>query len=229
MKCQNMGVTIMAMARWRICNEQSGWYPRAAYTVPATRSRFYADVGAGGSRSTATASGGRHFMGLAHTTRGRNTDNLVLNGMKFTPTRRHSECTRRNHTADQAERRRQPLRDMDSVCAARHGRSAVGNDAPRTWRPPSAVRCGGTCLVSIKSTSSSQPAGGGSGSKCDCRYGCTWTLTAIRDYHDHFGSRALAGTVNYSVAATAARLLAVAHDDCRTTFTLTRRNRWRRR
>jgi Zn-dependent metalloprotease len=182
---------------------------RAAYTVPANSVHdSYADVGAGGFEVhrdgevwAATLWDLRAQLGAA------TTDNIVLNGMKFTPTRPSFLNAR-----DGILQADQSLNGGANRCAiwtvfARHGMgvSAVGNDGTThvaaTDLPSD---CGGTCSFSINPTSSSQPAGGGTGSvTVTAGTGCAWTAvsnaTFITITSGSSGSGN--GTVNYSVAA----------------------------
>jgi hypothetical protein len=182
---------------------------RAAYTVPANAvHNSYADVGAGGFEVhrdgevwAATLWDLRTQLGAA------TTDNIVLNGMKFTPTRPSFLNAR-----DGILQADQNLNGGANRCAiwtvfARHGMgvSAVGNDGTThvaaTDLPSD---CGGTCSFTINPTSSSQPAGGGTGSvTVTAGTGCAWTAvsnaTFITITSGSSGSGN--GTVNYSVAA----------------------------
>lgn len=182
---------------------------RAAYSVPANSVHdSYADIGAGGFQVhrdgevwAATLWDLRTQLGAA------TTDNLVLNGMKFTPNRPSFLNAR-----DGILQADQSLYAGANRCAiwtvfARHGMgvSAVGNDGTThvaaTDLPSD---CGGACTYSINPTSSSQPAGGGTGSvSVTAGAGCNWTAvsnaTFITITSGSSGSGN--GTVNYSVAA----------------------------
>ena len=106
----------------------------------------------------------------------------MTNGMKFTPTRPSFLNAR-----DGILQADQSLNGGANRCAiwtvfARHGMgfSAVGNDGTThiaaTDLPSD---CGGTCSYSINPTSSSQPAGGGSGSvSVTAGTGCAWTAVS---------------------------------------------------
>ena len=182
---------------------------RAAYSVPANAVHdSYADVGAGGFQVhrdgevwAATLWDLRTQLGAA------TTDRLVLNGMKFTPTRPSFLNAR-----DGILQADQNLNGGANRCAiwtvfARHGMgvSAVGNDGTThvaaTDLPSD---CGGACTFSINPTSASFAAGGGSASvSVTAGAGCAWTAvsnaTFITITSGSSGSGN--GTVNYSVAS----------------------------
>ena len=182
---------------------------RAAYTVPANPVHdSYADVGAGGFEVhrdgevwAATLWDLRTQLGAAIT------DRIVLNGMKFTPTRPSFLNAR-----DGILQADQNLNGGANRCAiwtvfARHGMgvSAVGNDGTtHTAATDVPADCGGTCSFSINPTSASFAAAGGSGSvTVTTSAGCNWTAVS----NDSFitvtsgASGSGNGTVNYSVAA----------------------------
>jgi Zn-dependent metalloprotease len=182
---------------------------RAAYTIPANPVHdSYADVCASGCAVhndgevwAATLWDLRATLGAAIT------DNIVLNGMKFTPTRPSFLNAR-----DGILQADQNLNGGANRCAiwtvfARHGMgvSAVGNDGTtHTAASDLPTDCGGTCSYSISPTSSSQPAAGGTGSvSVTAPAGCSWTAasnaTFITITSGSSGSGN--GTVNYSVAA----------------------------
>jgi hypothetical protein len=182
---------------------------RAAYTVPAAAVHdSYADVGAGGFEVhndgevwAATLWDLRTQLGATIS------DRIVLNGMKFTPSRPSFLNAR-----DGILQADQNLNAGANRCAiwtvfARHGMgvSAVGNDGTtHTAATDLPSDCGGTCTFSISPTSSSQPAGGGTGSvSVTTGAGCAWTAvsnaTFITITSGSSGSGN--GTVNYSVAA----------------------------
>ena len=184
---------------------------RAAYSVPAnTVHDSYADVGAGGFQVhrdgevwAATLWDLRTQLGAA------TTDLLVLNGMKFTPTRPSFLNAR-----DGILQADQNLNGGANRCAiwtvfARHGMgvSAVGNDGTTHIAAtdlPS--ECGGTCSYSINPTSASQPAGGGTGSvTVTAGAGCAWTAVSNSSFITitSGASGSGNGTVNYSVSANA--------------------------
>ena len=182
---------------------------RAAYSVPANPVHdSYADVGAGGFQVhrdgevwAATLWDLRTQLGAA------TSDRLVLNGMKFTPTRPSFLNAR-----DGILQADQNLNGGANRCAiwtvfARHGMgvSAVGNDGTThvaaTDLPSD---CGGTCTFSINPTSANFAAGGGSASvSVTAGAGCAWTAvsnaTFITITSGSSGSGN--GTVNYSVAS----------------------------
>jgi Zn-dependent metalloprotease len=182
---------------------------RAAYTVPAaTVHDSYADVCAGGCEVhndgevwAAALWDLRTQLGAAIT------DNIVLNGMKFTPTRPSFLNAR-----DGILQADQNLNGGVNRCAiwtvfARHGMgvSAVGNDGTtHTAATDKPADCGGTCTFSISPTSSSQPSGGGTGSvSVTTSAGCAWTATSNATFITitSGSSGTGSGTVNYSVAA----------------------------
>lgn len=185
---------------------------RAAYTVPsATVHDSYADVCAGGCEVhndgevwAATLWDLRTQLGATIT------DSIVLNGMKFTPTRPSFLNAR-----DGILQADQNLNGGANRCAiwtvfARHGMgvSAVGNDGTtHTAATNVPTDCGGTCTYSINPTSSSQPATGGTGTvSVTAGTGCSWTAvsnsTFITITSGSSGSGS--GTVGYSVAANTA-------------------------
>ncbi|MGH9873661.1 MAG: M36 family metallopeptidase [Pyrinomonadaceae bacterium] len=182
---------------------------RAAYTVPAAAvHNSYADVCAGGCEVhndgevwAATLWDLRATLGKA------TTDLLVLNGMKFTPTRPSFLNAR-----DGILQADQNLNAGANRCAiwtvfARHGMgvSAVGNDGTtHTAATNVPTDCGGTCSFSISPTSASQPAGGGTGSvTVTAGAGCAWTAVSNATFITitSGASGSGNGTVNYSVAA----------------------------
>lgn len=184
---------------------------RAAYTVPANPVHdSYADVGAGGFQVhrdgevwAATLWDLRTQLGAL------TTDRLVLNGMKFTPTRPSFLNAR-----DGILQADQNLNGGANRCAiwtvfARHGMgvSAVGNDGTTHVAATNIpTDCGGTCSFSINPTSASYPAAGGTGSvSVTTAAGCNWTAAS----NDSFititsgSSGSGNGTVSYSVASNA--------------------------
>jgi hypothetical protein len=180
---------------------------RAAYTVPAaTVHDSYADftgssVHNDGEIWAATLWDLRTQLGAA------TTDLLVLNGMKFTPTR-PSYLNARDGIL-QAD---QNLNASANRCAiwtvfARHGMgvSAVGNDGT-THTAASNVPgdCGGTCTFSISPTSASSPATGGTGTvTVTATAGCNWTAVSNSSFITitSGASGTGNGSVGYSVAA----------------------------
>ncbi|HKR59518.1 MAG TPA: M36 family metallopeptidase [Pyrinomonadaceae bacterium] len=182
---------------------------RAAYTVPANPVHdSYADVGAGGFQVHRDGEVWAATLWDLRTQLGATiSDNIVLNGMKFTPTRPSFLAAR-----DGILQADQSLNGGANRCAiwtvfARHGMgvSAVGNDGTThvaaTDLPSD---CGGTCSYSINPTSSSQPAGGGTGSvTVTAGTGCAWTAVSNAGFITitSGSSGSGNGTVNYSVAA----------------------------
>jgi Zn-dependent metalloprotease len=182
---------------------------RAAYSVPAaTVHDSYADVGAGGFQVhrdgevwAATLWDLRTQLGAAIT------DRIVLNGMKFTPTRPSFLNAR-----DGILQADQNLNGGANRCAiwtvfARHGMgvSAVGNDGTThvaaTDLPSD---CGGTCSFSINPTSASFAAAGGTASvTVTTGAGCNWTAASNSSFIaiTSGASGSGSGTVSYSVAA----------------------------
>jgi Zn-dependent metalloprotease len=182
---------------------------RAMYTVPAaTVHDSYADVGAGGFEVHNDGEVWAVTLWDLRTQLGKaTTDLLVLNGMKFTPTRPSFLNAR-----DGILQADQNLNGGANRCAiwtvfARHGMgvSAVGNDGTtHTAATNVPTDCGGTCTFSINPTSASYAAAGGSGSvTVTAGAGCNWTAvsnaTFITITSGSSGSGN--GTVNYSVAA----------------------------
>jgi Zn-dependent metalloprotease len=185
---------------------------RAAYTVPAAAVHdSYADVCAGGCEVhndgevwAATLWDLRTQLGATIT------DRIVLEGMKFTPTRPSFLNAR-----DGIIQADQNLNAGVNRCAiwtvfARHGMgvSAVGNDGTtHTAATNVPTDCGGTCTFSISPTSASQPAGGGTGSvSVTAGAGCSWTAVSNAAFITltSGSSGSGNGTVNYSVAANTA-------------------------
>lgn len=182
---------------------------RAVYTVPAaTVHDSYADVGSGGFEVHNDGEVWAVTLWDLRTTLGKAiTDRIVLNGMKFTPTRPSFLNAR-----DGILQADQNLNGGANRCAiwtvfARHGMgvSAVGNDGTtHTAATNVPSDCGGTCTFSISPTSASYAAGGGSGSvTVTAGAGCNWTAvsnaTFITITSGSSGSGN--GTVNYSVAS----------------------------
>jgi Zn-dependent metalloprotease len=184
---------------------------RAAYTVPANPVHdSYADVGAGGFQVhrdgevwAATLWDLRTQLGAAIT------DHLVLNGMKFTPTRPSFLNAR-----DGILQADQNLNGGANRCAiwtvfARHGMgvSAVGNDGT-THVAASDVPsdCGGDpcATAAISPTSASHPASGGTGSvSVTAGTGCSWSAVSNAAFISITGGASGTGngTVSYSVAS----------------------------
>jgi Zn-dependent metalloprotease len=138
------------------------------------------------------------------------TDRLVLNGMKFTPTRPSFLNAR-----DGIIQADQNLNGGANRCAiwavfARHGMgfSAVGNDGTtHTAATNVPTDCGGICSFSISPTSASASAAGGTGTvTVTATAGCTWSAISNAAFITITGG-ALgngSGAVTYSVAANTA-------------------------
>lgn len=182
---------------------------RAAYAVPAaTVHDSYADVCVGGCQVHRDGEVWAATLWDLRTQLGATiTDSIVLNGMKFTPTRPSFLNAR-----DGILQADQNLNGGANRCAiwtvfARHGMgvSAVGNDGTtHTAASDLPSDCGGTCSYSINPTSASYAAGGGTGSvTVTASAGCNWTAvsnsTFITITSGSSGSGN--GTVNYSVAS----------------------------
>jgi Zn-dependent metalloprotease len=182
---------------------------RAAYTVPAaTIHDSYADVGNAGFEVHNDGEVWASALWDLRTQLGKTiTDRIVLNGMKFTPTRPSFLNAR-----DGILQADQNLNGGANRCAiwtvfARHGMgvSAVGNDGTtHTAATNVPADCGGACTFSINPTSASFAAAGGSGSvTVTAGAGCAWTAvsnsTFITITSGSSGSGN--GTVGYSVAA----------------------------
>ena len=180
---------------------------RAAYSVPAAAVHdSYADLGSvsvhnDGEVWAATLWDLRTQLGAA------TTDRLVLNGMKFTPTRPSFLNAR-----DGILQADQNLNGGANRCAiwtvfARHGMgvSAVGNDGTtHTAATNLPADCGGTCSFSISPTSASFAAAGGTGSvSVTTSTGCNWTAVSNNSFITitSGASGSGSGTVSYSVAA----------------------------
>jgi len=182
---------------------------RAAYTVPANAVHdSYSDLGFGvhadGEVWAATLWDLRTQLGATIT------DRIVLNGMKFTPTR-PSYLNARDGIL-QAD---QNLNGGANRCViwtvfARHGMgvSAVGNDGTtHTAATDVPGDCGGSCSFSINPTSASFAAAGGSASvTVTTQAGCNWTAASNNSFITitSGASGSGSGTVNYSVAANTA-------------------------
>ncbi|HEY0172525.1 MAG TPA: M36 family metallopeptidase [Pyrinomonadaceae bacterium] len=184
---------------------------RAAYTVPANAvHNSYADVcvpscavHGDGEVWAATLWDLRTQLGATVT------DRIVLNGMKFTPTRPSFLNAR-----DGILQADQNLNGGANRCAiwtvfARHGMgvSAVGNDGTtHTAASDLPSDCGGTCTYSISPTSASAPAAGGSGTvTVTAGAGCGWTASSNAAFIGitSGASGTGSGTVTYSVGANA--------------------------
>src|SRR5215216_4589915 len=184
---------------------------RAAYTVPAAAVHdSYSELGAGvhgdGEVWAATLWDLRTQLGAAIT------DRIVLNGMKFTPTRPSFLNAR-----DGIIQADQNLNGGANRCTiwtvfARHGMgvSAVGNDGTtHTAATNVPADCGGTCSFSINPTSASFAAAGGSASvTVTTAAGCSWTAASNNSFISITAGASGSGngTVNYSVAANTSSL-----------------------
>jgi Zn-dependent metalloprotease len=182
---------------------------RAPYTVPAnTVHDSYADVCSGGCQVHRDGEVWAATLWDLRTQLGATiTDRLVLNGMKFTPTRPSFLNAR-----DGILQADQNLNGGANNCAiwtvfARHGMgvSAVGNDGTtHTAATDLPASCGGTCTYSINPTSASAAAAGGSGSvTVTAGAGCAWTAASNSSFITVTGGASGSGngTVTYSVAA----------------------------
>src|SRR5215216_6372755 len=184
---------------------------RAAYTVPAAAVHdSYSELGAGvhgdGEVWAATLWDLRTQLGAAIT------DRIVLNGMKFTPTRPSFLNAR-----DGIIQADQNLNGGANRCTiwtvfARHGMgvSAVGNDGTTHVAATNVpADCGGTCSFSINPTSASFAAAGGSASvTVTTAAGCSWTAASNNSFITitSGASGSGNGTVNYSVASNTSSL-----------------------
>jgi Zn-dependent metalloprotease len=181
---------------------------RAAYTVPsATVHDSYADVCAGGCEVHNDGEVWAAALWDLRTQLGATiTDRIVLNGMKFTPSRPSFLNAR-----DGILQADQNLNGGANRCAiwavfARHGMgvSAVGNDGTtHTAATNVPTDCGGTCTFSISPTSASIAAAGGTGSvSVTAGAGCTWSAVSNAAFITITAgaSGTGSGTVSYSVA-----------------------------
>ena len=182
---------------------------RAAYTVPAaTVHDSYADVGNAGFEVhndgeiwAATLWDLRTQLGAA------TTNNLVLNGMKFTPTRPSFLNARDGILQADVNLFGGANRCAIWTVFARHGMgvSAVGNDGTtHTAATNLPTDCGGACTYSISPTSASYAAAGGTGSVAvTAGVGCAWTAVSNSAFITitSGSSGSGNGTVAYSVAA----------------------------
>jgi Zn-dependent metalloprotease len=157
---------------------------RTPYTVPANSVHdSYADIGTGGFQVHRDGEVWAATLWDLRTQLGATiTDRIVLDGMKFTPTRPSFLNAR-----DGILQSDQNLNGGANRCAiwtvfARHGMgvSAVGNDGTtHTAATDLPTDCGGTCTYSISPTSASQPAAGGTGSvSVTAGAGCNWTAVS---------------------------------------------------
>jgi hypothetical protein len=184
---------------------------RAAYTVPAnTVHDSYADVGAGGFQVHRDGEVWAATLWDLRTQLGATiSDNIVLNGMKFTPSRPSFLNAR-----DGIIQADQNLNGGANRCAiwtvfARHGMgvSAVGNDGTtHTAASNIPTDCGGTCSFSISPASASFAAAGGTGSvTVTAGPGCGWTAASNSSFITVTtgASGSGSGTVTYAVASNA--------------------------
>jgi Zn-dependent metalloprotease len=182
---------------------------RAAYSVPANAVHdSYADVGAGGFQVHRDGEVWAATLWDLRTQLGATiTDRIVLNGMKFTPTRPSFLNAR-----DGILQADQNLNGGANRCAiwtvfARHGMgvSAVGNDGTtHVAATDLPAECGGTCSFSINPTSASFAAAGGTASvSVTTQAGCNWTAASNSSFITitSGASGSGSGTVSYSVAA----------------------------
>ena len=181
---------------------------RAAYTVPAAAVHdSYADVCAGGCEVhndgevwAATLWDLRTQLGATVS------DNIVLNGMKFTPTRPSFLNARDGILQADTNLYSNAHRCAIWTVFARHGMgvSAVGNDGTtHTAATNVPSDCGGTCTFSINPTSASYAAAGGSGTvSVTAGTGCSWTAVSNSSFITVTGGASGSGngTVSYSVA-----------------------------
>ncbi|HEX8503294.1 MAG TPA: M36 family metallopeptidase [Pyrinomonadaceae bacterium] len=182
---------------------------RAAYTVPSAAVHdSYADVCAGGCEVHNDGEVWAAALWDLRTQLGKAvTDNIVLNGMKFTPTRPSFLNAR-----DGILQADQNLNGGANRCAiwtvfARHGMgvSAAGNDGTtHTAASDLPGDCGGTCTFSISPTGASSPAAGGSGTvSVTASAGCGWTAVSNSGFIavTAGASGTGSGTVTYNVGA----------------------------
>jgi Zn-dependent metalloprotease len=179
---------------------------RAAYTVPAAAVHdSYSDLGGGvhadGEVWAATLWDLRTQLGATVT------DLLVINGMKFTPTRPSFLNARDGILQADQNVNGGANRCVIWTVFARHGMgvSAVGNDGTTHVAATDVpADCGGTCSFSINPTSASFAAAGGSQSvTVTTQAGCNWTAASNNSFITvtSGASGSGSGTVNYSVAA----------------------------
>jgi Zn-dependent metalloprotease len=185
---------------------------RAAYTKPsATVHDSYADVCAGGCEVhndgevwAAALWDLRLSIGKAIS------DSIVLNGMKYTPSRPSMLNARDGIIQADANLNGGANRCAIWAVFARHGMgvSAVGNDGTtHTAATNVPSDCGGTCTYSISPTSASVAAAGGTGSvSVTATSGCSWTAVSNSSFITITGGASGTGngTVTYSVASNTA-------------------------
>jgi Zn-dependent metalloprotease len=182
---------------------------RAAYTVPSAAIHdSYADVGNQGFEVHNDGEIWAAALWDLRTQLGATiSDRIVLNGMKFTPSRPSFLNAR-----DGIIQADQNLNGGANRCAiwtvfARHGMgvSAVGNDGTtHTAATNVPADCGGTCTFSISPGSASYAAAGGTGTvTVTAGAGCTWTAVSNSAFITvtSGASGSGNGSVGYSVAA----------------------------
>ncbi|MGA9996570.1 MAG: M36 family metallopeptidase, partial [Pyrinomonadaceae bacterium] len=182
---------------------------RAAYTVPAaTVHDSYADVGNQGFEVHNDGEVWAATLWDLRTQLGKTvSDNIVLNGMKFTPTRPSFLNARDGILQADTNLYSNAHRCAIWTVFARHGMgvSAVGNDGTtHTAATNVPSDCGGTCTFSINPTSASYAAAGGSGTvSVTAGTGCTWTAVSNATFITITGGASGSGngTVSYSVAS----------------------------
>ncbi|HLL14441.1 MAG TPA: M36 family metallopeptidase [Pyrinomonadaceae bacterium] len=181
---------------------------RAAYTVPAnTIHDSYADVCAGGCQVHRDGEVWAATLWDLRTQLGASvTDRLVLNGMKFTPTRPSFLNARDGILQADQNQNGGANRCAIWTVFARHGMgvSAVGNDGTtHTAATDMPSDCGGTCSYSISPTSASVAASGATGNvSVTAGAGCAWTAVSNAAFITITAgaSGSGSGTVSYSVA-----------------------------
>ncbi|MGB9178496.1 MAG: M36 family metallopeptidase [Pyrinomonadaceae bacterium] len=181
---------------------------RAAYTVPAaTIHDSYADVGNQGFEVHNDGEVWAATLWDLRTQLGKTvSDNIVLNGMKFTPTRPSFLNARDGILQADTNLYSNAHRCAIWTVFARHGMgvSAVGNDGTtHTAATNVPTDCGGTCTFSINPTSASYAAAGGSGTvSVTAGTGCSWTAVSNSTFITITGGASGSGngTVSYSVA-----------------------------
>lgn len=182
---------------------------RAAYTVPAnTIHDSYADVGNQGFEVHNDGEVWASALWDLRTQLGSTiSDSIVLNGMKFTPTRPSFLNARDGIIQADANLNGGANRCAIWTVFARHGMgvSAVGNDGTtHTAATNVPSDCGGTCTFSISPTSASQPATAGSGSvSVTATAGCSWSAVSNSSFLTITGGASGTGngTVSYSFTA----------------------------
>jgi Zn-dependent metalloprotease len=182
---------------------------RAAYAVPAaTIHDSYADVGNQGFEVHNDGEIWASALWDLRTQLGKTvTDNIVLNGMKFTPTRPSMLNARDGILQADSNLYSNVHRCAIWAVFARHGMgvSAVGNDGTtHTAATNVPTDCGGTCTFSISPTSASYAAAGGSGSvSVTAGTGCTWSAVSNATFITITAGSSGSGngTVSYSVAS----------------------------